>query len=498
MDALRMTRCRSVDLHPDPRRVITKPFIPGGETPTDGPSRIQVVVERIAAMSDRSVADTLANARADFAGRHLDLDAAWERSHGIVAARLAHEGRPVPPSSVDRQRLTGAYFTHEYSIEAAALGNPSIVAAPDQSGLAAGEVRFVLSLRAVGEGHISSIEFRTGVVGADASIRLDEGSRFAVTGDKTPHAYDKDFFTTKLDDLAVLNDVGALVLDRLRDRFTMTELEAAIDALEKDDGIEPSISGETTHVLHWLATSNYSTSFPASVELSERVLFPSGPTESRGMEDARFVRFVGDDGAVTYYATYTAFDGHQILPQLLETKDFTEFRVSTLTGRAAHNKGMAIFPRRIDGQFVALGRQDNVNNYVMTSSNMRVWRDATVIQEPERPWELMQLGNCGSPLETEAGWLVITHGVGPMRSYALGALLLDLHDPSRVIGHLKEPLLGALDDEREGYVPNVVYSCGSMIHGEHLVLPYGYADTGARIATVRLDELLSRLTSSVR
>ena len=207
------------------------------------------------------------------------------------------------------------------------------------------------------------------------------------------------------------------------------------------------------------------------------------------MEDARFVRFVDDDGAVTYFATYTAFDGHQILPQLLETADFTEFRVATLSGRAAHNKGMAIFPRRIDGDYVALGRHDNVNNFIMRSSDIRVWRDATVIQEPERPWELMQLGNCGSPLETEAGWLVITHGVGPFRRYTLGALLLDLDDPSRVIGHLKEPLLSPDDDERDGYVPNVVYSCGSMIHGEHLVLPYGYADVGARIATIRLDDV---------
>ena len=216
------------------------------------------------------------------------------------------------------------------------------------------------------------------------------------------------------------------------------------------------------------------------------------------MEDARFVRFVDDDGAVTYFATYTAFDGRQILPQLLETADFVEFRVSTLAGRSAHNKGLAIFPRRIDGNYVALGRHDNVNNFIMMSPDVRVWHDATVIQEPERPWELMQLGNCGSPVETEAGWLVITHGVGPFRRYSLGALLLDLDDPSRVIGHLKDPLLGPAADERDGYVPNVVYSCGSMIHADHLVLPYGYADVGASIATIRVDELLSRLTSSGR
>ncbi len=495
MDALRMTRCDSVHLVPDPRRVITKPFLPGEEIYPDGSSRIQVALERIMAMSEAEVADVLTGALACFAGRHRDLDGALDHSHQIVAERLGHLPLFATPLSIDRRRLIGAYFTHEYSIEAAALGNPSIVAAPDQSGIAAGDVRFVMSLRAIGEGHISSVEFRSGVIGADASIELDVTSGYAATGDRTPHAYDKGFFRTKLGDLTMLNDVEERVLARLDDPFTMAELEAAVSALD-DDGIDRSISGETTRVLHWLASSNYRTSFPSSVELSERVLFPSGPTESHGMEDSRFVRFVGDDGEATYFATYTAFDGHQILPQLLETKDFTEFRVATLTGRAAHNKGMAIFPRQIDGKFVALGRQDNVNNFVMTSTDIRVWRDAIVIQEPKRPWELMQLGNCGSPLETDAGWLVITHGVGPFRQYTLGALLLDLYDPSRVIGHLKEPLLSPEADEREGYVPNVVYSCGSMIHGEHLVLPYGFADIGARIATIRVDELLSRLTSS--
>jgi predicted GH43/DUF377 family glycosyl hydrolase len=234
-------------------------------------------------------------------------------------------------------------------------------------------------------------------------------------------------------------------------------------------------------------------SFPSSIDISERVLFPSGPTESHGMEDARFVRFVGDDDVVTYFATYTAYDGHQILPQLLETSDFADFRVTTMSGRAAHNKGIAIFPRQIDGRFVALGRHDNVNNFIMTSSDVRVWNEAAVIQEPERPWELMQLGNCGSPLETGAGWLVITHGVGPMRRYTLGAVLLDLHDPTVVLGHLDEPLLSPEAEEREGYVPNVVYSCGSLIHGDHLVLPYGYADFGTRLATIPITELLDRL-----
>ena len=454
---------------------------------------MEAVLERIMAMPEHDVAATLVAARDGFAARHRDLDALIERNFKTIATRLDHLELLTAPITLDRRRLIGAYFTHEYAIEAAALGNPSIVAAPDQSGLDPGEIRFVMSLRAIGEGHISSIEFRSGVVTADAGVQLDAISPFAATADRRPRSYDKRFFTTKLDELEMLNEIVARVLARLEDRFTITELESAIDAVT-DVGIEPSISRETTRVLHWLASSNYDTSFAASTDISERVLFPSGPTESHGMEDARFVRFVNDDGEVTYYATYTAFDGHQIMPQLLETADFIDFRVATLRGHAARNKGMAIFPRRIDGDYVALSRYDNLNNFVMRSSDIRVWRNATMIQGPERPWELMKLGNCGTPLETDVGWLVITHGVGPFRQYTLGAVLLDLDDPSQVIGHLNEPLLSPDDDERDGYMPNVVYSCGSMIHAEHLVLPYGYADVGARVATIRLDELLSRLT----
>ncbi len=428
-----MTRSDSLRLVPDARRVITRPFLPREEIYPDGSSRMQLVLERILAMTDDDVAETLAAARGRFEHRHRDLVSVLERNFAGVAARLGHLELLDEPLSADRRHLIGAYFSHEYSIEAAALGNPSIVAAPDQSGVADGEVRFVMSLRAIGEGHVSSIEFRSGVVDAGAVVRLDAPSVYATTGEHTPDA-----------------------------------------------------------------SSDYRTSFPASIDISERVLFPSSSTESHGMEDARFVRFVDDDATITYFATYTAFDGHQILPQLLETDDFCEFRVSTLSGRAAHNKGMAIFPRRIDGSYVALGRHDNVNNFVMTSTDIRVWQDATLIQEPQRPWELMQLGNCGSPVETEAGWLVITHGVGAFRRYTLGALLLDVDDPSRVLGHLTEPVLSPSDDERDGYVPNVVYSCGGMIHAGHLVLPYGFADVGAGVATIRVDDLLNRLTSSAR
>jgi predicted GH43/DUF377 family glycosyl hydrolase len=430
MNELRMTRCDSVRLAPDARRVIARPFMPREEIYPDGSTRMQIVLQRILAMPQAVVADTLGTARALFAGRHRDLDGVLVRNFGLVASRFEHLGLMDRPLSAERRDLIGAYFTHEFSVEAAALGNPSIVVAPDQSGLRPGELRVVLTLRAIGEGHISSIEFRTGVVGPGAAVRIDAPSSYATTGTTTERGSD----------------------------------------------------GEEYHV-----------EFQATTELSERVLFPNRATESHGMEDARCVRFVDDD-SVTYYATYTAFDGHNIRPRLLQTDDFAEFRVSTLTGRASQNKGIALFPRRVGGRFLALGRYDNVNNYLIASDDARGWHDATVIQEPERPWELMQLGNCGSPLETDAGWLVVTHGVGPFRRYTLGAVLLDLDEPSRVIGHLKEPLLSPSDDEREGYVPNVVYSCGALIHDGYLVLPYGFADVGANVATIPIGELLSRLT----
>ena len=436
MDELTVARCAMVRLVPDAGRVITKPFLPREEIFPDGSTRMQLVLQRLVAMPEDEVVATLAATQAAFSGRHRDLDSTFERNFTVVAEHFDRHSLLSEGLSTGRRLLIGSYFTHEYSIEAAALGNPSIVVAPDQSGVAIGAVRFIMSLRAIGEGHLSSIEFRTGTVGADATVTIDESSHWATHG---------------------------------------TSLE---------------LSG---------GNGEYVVSFPPSTGISERVLFPHAPAESHGMEDARFVRFVdapSDVGHATYYATYTAFDGHAIVPHLLETTDFRSFRATPMVGASAQNKGIALFPRQINGQFAALGRHDNVNNYVMTSHDIRMWEQASIIQEPERPWELMQLGNCGSPLETDAGWLVITHGVGPMRTYSLGALLLDLDDPTRVIGHLKEPLLTATAGEREGYVPNVVYSCGSMIHADHLILAYGYADVGASIATVRLADLLGRLTPS--
>jgi predicted GH43/DUF377 family glycosyl hydrolase len=351
----------------------------------------------------------------------------------------------------------------------------------------------IVSLRAVGEGHISSIEFRTGLVGPDGEITID-APRAPIAGSRRIPIFEKVIFAAKLEELGADATLVNQALDGLSDFFTMMDLEAALAALEDQSGSSHAVQ-HVTQVMHWLASSNYELAFPDASHVSQRVLFPNGPAESHGMEDARLVLFTEDDGSVRYYATYTAFDGFSVLPQLVETTDFCTFRMATLNGYAARNKGIALFPRRVSGQFAALARSDGESNYLMMSDHIRFWHDAQRVQLPTRPWELMQIGNSGSPIETEAGWLVLTHGVGPMRTYALGALLLDVDDPSHVIGHLAEPLLTPLDSERDGYVPNVVYSCGSLVHNGRLVIPYGASDTTTGFAHLSLDTLLEALTA---
>jgi predicted GH43/DUF377 family glycosyl hydrolase len=335
-----------------------------------------------------------------------------------------------------------------------------------------------MSLRAVGEGHISSIEFRTGILDGDSTVTFDPLGPCLVTGDRAPTAgYDKASFRAKLVELDAGNDVAWAILDGLPEHFTLGDLEQSLGAIER---APHAITYETVKIIRVLAASSYVTSFPADSALSERVIFPAGPHETHGMEDARFVRFTDDDGQATYYATYTAFDGFEIMPQLIQTHDFASFRISTLSGPAG-------------GKYVMLSRRDRENLHLATSADVRHWADITELHRPSRSWELLQIGNCGSPLETEEGWLVITHGVGPMRRYVLGAILLDLDDPRRVIGQLRDPLLSPEASEREGYVPNVVYSCGSMLNGRDLVLPYGMSDGAVGIAVVSVPDLLSAL-----
>ncbi len=478
-------------LHHDPSRVIAKPYLPGEEIASNTTvTRAGLLLTRILALSEAEVAVMLAGTLEQFSARHRSFEQLLEH-HFELVAHLAGDA----VLSRARRLLIGAYFTNEYSVEGAALFNPSMVPAPDQTRLRAGERRFVMSLRAVGEGHISSIEFRTGVIDAASAITFDAFGTTLVTGDRRPPpSYDKPQFAAKVIELGAGSALAEAVLARLPDPFTLAELETSLAVLEHDG--PHAVSFETVNIVRALANSNYVTTFPADTALSERVIFPAGPHETHGMEDARFVLFTDDDGRSTYYATYTAYDGFEILPQLIQTDDFVTFRITTLNGPAAQNKGMALFPRRIGGRYVMLSRRDRENLHLATSTDVRHWSDVTELHRPSRPWELLQIGNCGSPVETEEGWLVITHGVGPMRRYVLGALLLDLEDPRRVLGYLREPLLAPEGGEREGYVPNVVYSCGVLKNGDDIVLPYGLSDAAVGIAIISIPELLATLRRS--
>jgi predicted GH43/DUF377 family glycosyl hydrolase len=479
-----------VRLEPDPGRVIAALFMPGEDLLED-PSRSRAVIDRVLALSDGEVESALSDVVADFAGRHRHLDAIFGRHFDAVASRLPHDCW----LSEQRRQLIGAYFTHEQSPEGACLTNPSMVPHPDQRGLEAGALRFVLSARAIGEGHASCLEFRAGVVTPDLSITLDPPGTQPTAGRRRPGRYDRAVFSAGLAEAGCDTEVSSLVLDQLGERFDRAALDESVATLDQHL-LGRQSAREAVDRLAWLADNNYEVSFDADTALGERVLVPQGPAERKGIEDARFVRFVDDAGAGTYYATYTAYDGSRVAPHLLETHDFQTFRAQQLTGPAARNKGMALFPRRIGGRYACLSRWDRESNSVATSDDGLRWGEPVTVQVPHRPWDLVQLGNCGSPIETAEGWLVLTHGVGPMRTYAIGAALLDLDDPSRVVGILPEPLLSPAPSEREGYVPNVVYSCGGLRYADTLLLPYGFGDRAIGMAAVDLPRLLDRLVGA--
>jgi predicted GH43/DUF377 family glycosyl hydrolase len=477
-----------IDLRPNSARVLIRPFIPGDS------ARVVNIIGRALALSEAEVEEQLIAVIEDFGSRHLNPRTFWRRHFDRVKAHV-FSGRPL---SEARQLYIGALFSGEYALESAALFNPSIVPHPDQSGLDEGDLRFILSLRATGEGHISSIEFRAGIIRADGRIAIEEPSRFVTAPVQNPNpTFLKTVFLHKLMEMGFENEWSTAVMESLRDNFTLIELEDAMRKSPHGSGPFPREVQRTAECVRWLAESNYEVHFDPSVAVSERIVFPVSSNESNGMEDARFVRFVEDDGTVLYYATYTAYNGRAILPQLLETTDFLSFRARTLKGRAVQNKGMAFFPRRIDGRYAMISRQDDENLFLMFSDNPHFWSDPQLLRRPSQSWEAVKIGNCGSPIETAAGWLVITHGVGPMRKYSIGALLLDLHDPSRVLAELKEPLLQAEGANREGYVPNVVYTCGALLHRDQLILPYGMNDTATTIVSMNIEELLANLVSSV-
>lgn len=471
-------------LKPNNSRVVFQPFQPTSE------ERVLKIIGRVMSLPEPEVEILLEGVMREFYPRHYKIRqfflARFEQvRHHLLTDRSLSEGRRL---------LIGAYFTQEYSLESAALFNPSMVWHPDQSGLPPGSRRFTLSLRATGEGHISSITFRSGVIDADNQISIDEPSRFVTTPDQVPNAlYEKTLFHRKLFELALANRFADQVMGLLSDQFTLEELQHAVNLVQRQNRAQQRENEPTAQGILALVRSNYEIRYAPDQSLSERVIFPTSPAERNGIEDARFVLFHDDDGRNRYYATYTAYDGRVVLPQLLETDDFLHFKISTLNGPEVRNKGFALFPRKVNGHYAMLSRQDNEDIFLMYSDMLHFWYTKELIVKPTYPWEFVQLGNCGSPIETEAGWLVLSHGVGPMRKYSIGAFLLDRDDPTQVIGRLTEPLLSPNETEREGYVPNVVYSCGGLVHNRMLVIPYAMSDYASSFAMVSLDEILSKM-----
>ena len=410
-----------VSLKADHNRIILRPFV----IPVE--ERIKKILKRILSLTEEEALTELQHILKDFEWRHKNLKRFFMKRFEDVKNYLPGN----ETISEDRKLLVGSYFTMEYAVESASLFNPSIVRHPDQTGLPKGSKKFIISLRATGEGHISSIEFRTGIIDEGNNISIDTLGRFVVLPEE-------------------ITDSG---------------------------------------------NSDYEIKFPDDSELSERIIFPHSPVESNGIEDARFVEFKEKDKSLTYYATYTGYDGRNIVPRLLETKDFLHFKIKSLTGSEAVNKGFALFPGMINGKYAMLSRQDNENNFIMFSNDLYSWNSKKIILEPKFFWEFVQIGNCGSPVETEEGWVVLSHGVGTMRKYVIGVFLLDKENPEKIIGRLSEPLISPLEYEREGYVPNVVYSCGGLINGDELIIPYAMSDCATGFAKVNINDLLSELTS---
>ncbi len=472
-------------LTPDQSRVLLRPFSPGNSERSAG------IIARVMALPEDQVGQLLQEICLEFSQRHQNIHHLFlERFDQVRNSTWMGEDVSEP-----RRLLIGSYFLAEYSLESAALFNPSIVPHPDQSDLAPGSLRFVLSLRATGEGHISSITFRSGILHADQRIEVFPPTGFLTEPRQIPNpVYEKPLFGRKLSELGLTCEFTQRVMSKLGDSFALVELRASLqgEQFRLPDGMSQE-DQYAAQAIWMLARSNYEVQFQPDQELSQRIIFPATPSQRNGIEDARFTCFKNEDGTCIYYATFTAYDGTLVVPELLETSAFLRFRFITLNGPAAKNKGMAIFPRKIGGQYAMLSRQDNESIYLMFSDNVHFWNQYKVLVKPAFPWELIQIGNCGSPIETDAGWLVLSHGVGPMRKYSIGAFLLDRDDPSKVIGRLREPLLKPNQGEREGYVPNVVYTCGALLHNGELIIPYGVADHATGFATVPLDQVLAAM-----
>jgi predicted GH43/DUF377 family glycosyl hydrolase len=439
------------------------------------------------ALTEEQVHETLERTLLDFSSRHRNLERHLQEHYAAVETLVEGTGTASPA----RRTLIGAYLTQEYAFESTAYFNPSLTIHPDQSGSQSGELRVIMSVRAVGEGHISSLVFRTGTLRPDGDILIDPPSRFASTRATRFTALRSRVLHQAATDAGIDSADLQFVLGMLPDTFTPEDLISRLNALPHPTPVEDHAL--LTELLQSLSTSSYEVDFDPSTDLSERVLWPTSTDERRGIEDARFTRFTDERGSVLYRASYTGFDGTRVVSRILETEDFRIFTSMPLSGIAVRNKGVAFFPRLIEGTHMALSRWDRETNSIAYSSDGYHWDDYVTFHIATEPWELIHVGNCGPPLETDDGWLVLTHGAGPMRRYVIGAVLLDLQDPTKVIATYPGPLIAPQEDERNGYVPNVVYSCGGLIYRGTLVLPYGVSDCATRIARINVDALLGRM-----
>ena len=456
------------------------------------------IIKYVINMSDEDVSREIGQVLRDYVKRHRNITKIFERNFGKLENLFKELEIKQSELSHERKILIGSYYTKEYSVESTAFFNPSIVLHPDQTELQPGDKRVILSFRATGEGHISSIVFRTGIIDKDNNLSLRSRGIMLDEPEKvTQFVYNKQSFKNKLEHMKFYDNTlpPSVILKQLDESFTYKDLKKVVDETKKTYKFSEKKTLSLDQIM-WVAFSHYEVVFSLDTSLSERIIFPIAITERNGIEDARFVRFTDEDGSCRYYATYTAWDGSIILPKIIETESFYKFRFSPLEGKAAINKGMALFPKKIKGKYVMMSRIDGINNYISFSDDCRVWNKAKLLQEPKHPWELIKIGNCGSPIETDEGWLVISHGVGPMKEYVIGASLFDLDDPTKEIGRLRTPLMMPDEGEREGYVPNVIYSCGSIVNNDELILPYGISDYASTYACINIKELTDAINKS--
>jgi predicted GH43/DUF377 family glycosyl hydrolase len=481
-------RVHAAELRADDSRVIAQLFLPGEEIASTH-SRAAEIADRVMEMPQTDVEAIAAGLVTDFGSRHPDTTALFFANAAAVGSRV-----PSAATVTDARKIVlGATFTSEFAVEGAALCNPSAVIHPDQSELKPGQLRLAIAVRSIGEGHISSIGFAEAIIGPGHTWTFDERAKPLSTATIAEGDWARSHFRTSIEHEGIVNELSSAVIRSLPPRFARADMEAAISALPAALSIRPD-SHRQLEVLRDLVSSTYRASFAADTTLSQRVLMPVSAEENHGMEDARFVRFTDSEGLLGYRATYTAYDGHDIAPRLITSPDLKEFTIHRLAGDAAHNKGMALFPRLVGGSHLALSRTDGENISLAKSRNGVVWTDVGKVHGPVEPWEIIQTGNCGSPIETDEGWLVIIHGVGPMRTYSLGALLLDLDDPTVVLRRTRTPLLTPTDLTRDGYVPNVVYSCGGLIHDDVLWIPIGIGDSHIGVYSLTMKQLRSAMT----